>query len=93
MTDWDTYTTVNYFAAYDVKKSKLTEGNYLVNMPEELNSASVFSMQFNPRNGFLYIATSDFKNDGTIYVFDNNKEFVTKFSSMGINPKKFVFFK
>ena len=93
VTDWDTYTTVNYFAAYDVKKSKLTEGNYLVNMPEELNSASVFSMQFNPRNGFLYIATSDFKNDGTIYVFDNNKEFVTKFSSMGINPKKFVFFK
>ena len=93
VTDWDTYTTVNYFTAYDVKKSKLTEGNYLVNMPEELNSASVFSMQFNPRNGFLYIATSDYKTDGTIYVFDNNKKFVTKFSSMGINPKKFVFFK
>ncbi|MBR1466784.1 MAG: hypothetical protein IJ607_10565 [Bacteroidaceae bacterium] len=92
VTDWDTYATTNYFATYDVEKSKYTEGAYLKNAPAELASTSVFAMEFNPYNDYLYVMTTDFTNNSKIYVFNEKLEYVSMFESTGVNSKKIVFF-
>ena len=92
-TDWSTSTTVNHFASYDTKSGTLKEGMFVKNAPSEFASSSIFGMQFNPYNGYLYVGTSDFKTDGVIMVFDNNLNYVTSINSKGVNPKKVVFFK
>ncbi len=93
VTDWNTYTTTNYFSSYNTATNQLTETSYLKNMPEELASASVCGMSANPYNGHLYIMTSDYVNNGVIYHFDANGNFIKKFSSTGVGPRKIVFFK
>ena len=92
-TDWDTMTTVNHFSSYDTRSNQLTNGSYLNGAPEALASKSIYGMQFNPYNGYLYISTSDFDTDGIIYVFDSSLNYVTSVNSNGINPKKIVFFR
>ena len=92
-TDWSTYATVNHFASYDTRTNQLTNGSFLKNAPEILASSSIYGMQFNPYNGNLYIATTDFVTDGNIYVFDSNLNYVTTVNANGINPKKIAFFK
>ena len=93
VTDWSTYEVTNYFATYNTKTSQLTEGNYLKNAPAELLSASVYGMEFNPYTDYLYVMTSNFTTNGKVYVFDKNLNYVTMFSTTGINPKTMVFFK
>lgn len=93
VTDWNTYEVTNYFATYNTETNTLTEGNYLKNAPEELASASIYGMEFNPYTHFLYVMTSDFVTNGKVYVFDKNKNFITMFETTGINPKKIVFFR
>lgn len=92
VTDWSTYETTNYFAAYDVKQSKLTEGAFLKNAPEELGSVSIYGMDTNPYTDYLYVLTTDFTNNSKIYVFDENLEYVSQFETTGVNAKKIVFF-
>ena len=92
VTDWNTHETTNYFATYDVEKSKYTEGSYLKNAPEELATTSVYAMDFNPYNDYLYIVTSDYTNNSKIYVFNEKLEYVSMFESTGVNAKKIVFF-
>ena len=92
VTDWATYQTTNYFSSYDISTGTLTEGSYLVDAPEELASASIYGMNFNTFNNYLYIMTSDFVTNGKIYVFDDQLKYVTTISSGGVGPRKVVFF-
>lgn len=90
-TDWSTYITTTTFYAYDVENGTFSESSPLKNAPEELASASVYSMNINPYTGDLYITTSDFTNNGQIYHFDKDGTFVKKFASTGINSRKIIF--
>lgn len=92
-TDWSTYETVNHFATYDTKSGTLKEGLFVNNAPDGFTSSSIYGMQFNPFNGYLYVGTSDFKTDGNILVFDKALNYVTSIKANGVNPKKVVFFK
>lgn len=92
-TDWNTYTTVNHFSSYDTRTNQLTEGNFLKNAPEELPTSSIFALQFNPYNGYLYVTTSNFVTDGNIHVFDRNLNYVTSVNANGVNPRKMAFFR
>ena len=99
VTDWShkkedgTYPTINYFSTYNTATNKLSNELFLKNMPAELASASVSGMSVNPYNGDLYIMTSDYVNNGTVYHFDASGNFVKKFDTTGISPRKIVFFK
>lgn len=92
-TDWNTYVTTTTFTSYDVSTGTLSEASPLKNAPAELSTSSVFSMTTNPYTGDLYIATSDYVNNGTIYHFASDGKFVKKFASTGISPRKIVFLK
>ena len=90
-TDWNTYATTTTFSSYDVATGTLSESSPLKDAPAELATASVYSMSVNPYTGDLYIATSDFINNGVIYHFDKEGTFIRKFASTGINPRKIIF--
>lgn len=82
----------NAFDVYNTKTGEL-EGNFLKNAPAELSSGTVYMIAINPYNGEIYIATSDYQNNGDIYRFKNDGTYVTKFDSEGVSPSKAVFFK
>ena len=91
VTDWSTYATTNYFTSYNVKTGSLNEASFLKNAPEELMSISVYGMSVNEKTGHLYIMTSDFVNNGTIYHFAADGSYVGKMASTGVSPRKIVF--
>ncbi|WP_314950618.1 YncE family protein [Tannerella forsythia] len=93
-TDWSSkpYKTTNTFSSYNVKTGTLNKTNFLTNMPEKLGKTSVYMMEVNPNNGDIYIGTSNFTENGTIYRFDRNGKFIEQFESGGINPNHAVFF-
>ena len=43
-------------------------------------------------NGDIYISTSDFITNGTIYRFKKDGTFIEKFDAGGVNPNSAVFF-
>jgi len=91
VTDWSTYTTNNTFYSYNAKSSTLNNTSFLKNAPAELATSSVYGMSVNDENGDIYIMTSDYVNNGTIYHFKSDGTYVTKFTSTGISPRKIVF--
>lgn len=92
VTDWNDHTITNYYATYDVKHSKFLDCPFLINAPDELNSSMIYAMDFNPYNDYLYIMTTDFINNSKVYVFNDKKEYVTTFTTTGLNARKIVFF-
>lgn len=90
-TNWSTYATTTKFYTYDVENGTLNEASPLKNAPEELATASVYSMNVNPYTGDLYITTSDFVNNGKIYHFASDGSFIKKFDSTGLNSRKILF--
>lgn len=93
MTDWKTRTTKNEFLYYDMHTNELVKTNYLksANFPQELNTTSIYSMEVNPRTGMFYFSTSDYKNNGNIYCFDKDGNYLYKFDAEGLNPKQILF--
>ena len=87
--DWSTYTTT--FSTYNVATGTFNESSPLKDAPTELAQKCVYSMNVNPYTGDLYITTSDFVNNGSIYHFDKEGMFVNKFESTGISPRKIIF--
>lgn len=91
VTNWNTYTTTNSFCTYDVKSGKLNESSFLKNAPAELASASIYMIQIDPVTGEIYIGTSEYSTNGTIYRFKRDGSYVSKFDAGGINPNHMVF--
>lgn len=94
VTDWNTYATTTTLGAYNVKTGE-ANANFFKNQPAELATTNVYSISVNPYNKKVYLATSasDYVGDGTVYVFDAQGNYETKFSSHGANPNQIVFLK
>ncbi len=93
-TDWTTWATTTTLGTYDVKTGSVSTG-FFKNQPAELATTNVYSISVNPYNKKVYVATSaaDYVSDGTVYVFDAQGNYETKFSSYGANPHAIVFLK
>lgn len=90
-TDWTTYETTNTFYTYDLKTGK-TNNAFFKNMPSELSTASIYGININDDTGHVYLLVTNYKSgDGMVYHFDNNGNYVGKFTSGGQNPIKIVF--
>ncbi|MDR2773307.1 MAG: hypothetical protein LBC19_00960 [Tannerella sp.] len=79
----DAWNQIAGFYSYDVVNRKLLSDNFIgtteIAKPYQINTDGIF--------GYLYIMTSDYLNDGDVYVFDSTEKFVTKFE-VGLNPMK-----
>jgi len=91
-TNWSTYKTTTTFSVYDVATGTM-DNNYFKNMPEKLATTSIYGISVNPYTDYVYVTTTSYTSDGAIYVFDETGNYVTTFSSYGINPKQLVFLK
>jgi hypothetical protein len=90
-TNWSTYETTNTFYTYDVTTGKVNNASFLKDAPAELASTSVYMLSIDPKNGEIYIGTSDYSTNGTIYRFDNAGNLIDTFTSGGVSPSKAVF--
>lgn len=89
--DWSAHTYETTFYAYNGKKGEVDATWSLKNAPKELFKSSVYGMSINPFTGHLYLLVSPYKADGIVYHFDENFNYVGKFESKGVNPRKIAF--
>lgn len=92
VTDWSTYETVNTFYTYDIATGTVNPSSFISNMPASLASAGIYMLQINENNGDIYISTSDYVTNGTIYRFDARGTLLDTFDAGGLNPTCAVFF-
>lgn len=95
-TDWSNYpltSTVTNFGSYNTKTGRLNETSFL--KPSEattkLASSSIYMIEINPDNGDFYISASDYVNHSTVYRFDREGNYITEFSTGGINACQAIF--
>lgn len=70
-------------AYYDLSKNELVEESFLAdktNLPEAQN------ITVDPHTGNVYICTSDYKNNGVVYIYTSSYDLIKSVSSEGVNP-------
>lgn len=91
-TNWETNEAINTFFTYNIKTGQMNNTSFLKNAPDKLTSTTLYMLEVNDNNGDIYISTSDYKTNGTVYRFKKDGTFVEKFDAGGINPKSAIFF-
>lgn len=80
------------FFTYNIKTGKMDEASFLKDIPEKLKTSTIYMLEVNDNNGDIYIGTTDYTTNGTIYRFKKDGTFVEQFDAGGINPSTAVFF-
>ena len=77
-----------YYYAYNAVNHTVISDNFIgstpVSNPHQINYDATYE--------HLFITTSDYLNDGDVYIFDKSNKFVNKFET-GLNPMKAVYVK
>ena len=89
LTNWSTGDTTSELSVYNMSTGK--SESFFKNMPAEIATTSIYSISVNPYDNKIYVATSNFKENGVIYVFDAEGNYERSFSAFGINPHAIVF--
>ncbi len=92
VSDWNTGIATNTFYTYSIESGVVDNASFLRNIPDEMNTAGIYMIEINDNNGDIYISTSDYITNGTIYRFDRNGNFIESFDAGGLNPCCGVFF-
>lgn len=67
------------------------ETSFLQNPPAVLAKAAIYLLEVDEENGDIYVGTSDYVSNGTIYRFDRQGVLKDTFDSGGVNPKTLIF--
>ena len=82
----DNWNSIIKYYTYDMASDALITDNFIgsttINSPSSLVSTD-------EESGEVYITSSDYINDGDVYIFDKSNQFVTTFKA-GLNPMKGV---
>ncbi len=77
------------YPVYDTEKEEMLSGEWI-------KDASVivkpYKLSYEPKTEYLYLTSSDYRNDGDVYVYKTDGTLVTKFGA-GLNPLKVVYVK
>lgn len=82
----------NSFFTYNIKTGKMSDNSFLKDIPEGLKNSTVYMLEVNDYNGDIYIGTTNYQTNGTIYRFKKDGTFVEQFDAGGINPSTAIFF-
>lgn len=81
------------FFSYNIRTGQMDQASFLKDIPEELKTSTIFMIAVDDEyNGDIYISTTDYKTNGTIYRFKKDGTFVEKFDAGGVSPNSAVFF-
>ena len=81
----------NSFFIYNPKMGDVSETSFLQDAPSSFSTAAIYLLEVDEDNGFIYVGTSDYTTNGTIYQFDKGGKLVQSFDSGGINPSAMIF--
>ncbi len=81
----------NSFFLYSPKADEVSETSFLKDAPSSFSTDAIYLLEVDEETGFIYVGTSDYVTNGTIYQFDAGGKFVQSFDSGGINPSAMVF--
>lgn len=88
----DPFSSVNTFFTYNISTEKLNNTTFLKNAPEKLSTESIYVIEINPKNGDIYIGTTNYiEGTGDIYRFKKDGTFVETFDCGGQGPNNIVF--
>lgn len=86
--DWQ---LTNSFFVYNPKTNQVSETSFLQDAPSSFSTDAIYLLEVDEETGFIYVGTSDYTTNGTIYQFDKSGKLVQSFDSGGINPSTMVF--
>ena len=81
----------NSFFIYNPKMGDVSETSFLQDAPSSFSTDAIYLLEVDEETGFIYVGTSDYTTNGTIYQFDKGGKLVKSFDSGGINPSAMVF--
>ena len=81
----------NSFFTYNPSTGAISETSFLKDAPSSFGTAAIYLLEVDEETGFIYVGTSDYVTNGTIYQFDKAGKLVQSFDSGGINPSAMVF--
>ncbi len=81
----------NTFFTYNPKTNEVSDTPFLQNAPASFKTDAIYLLEVNEDSKFIYVGTSDYVTNGTIYEFDINGKLVQSFDSGGINPNTMIF--
>lgn len=92
--DWNTTpaTYVHTFFTYNPSNGTVNESSFLQDSPSAFSTNDIYMLEVDEETGFIYVGTSDYITNGTIYQFDRVGKLIQSFDSGGINPNSMVFF-
>ena len=81
----------NSFFVYHPKMDEVSQSSFLKDAPSSFATDAIYMLEMDEETGFIYIGTSDYTTNGTIYQFDQSGKLNCQFDSGGINPSAMVF--
>jgi len=81
----------NSFFTYNPSNGSINETSFLKDAPSSFATDAIYLLEVDEETGFIYVGTSDYTTNGTIYQFDKGGKLVKSFDSGGINPSAMVF--
>ena len=79
----------NTYKVLDTKTNKVL-GDFITDVPDGIDIQKAYSINVDPVSGDIYIGTSDYTNNGDMYVISKEGKFVNRFE-VGLNPGKVCF--
>lgn len=87
----ENYNTVNSFLTYNPSTEVVNETSFLQDAPAAFTTAVIYLLEVDEETGYIYVGTTDYTNNGTMYRFDRDGKLKDTFDSGGINPKAMIF--
>lgn len=79
----------NSFFIYNPKADEVSATSFLKDA--SFKHDAIYLLEVDEETGNIYVSTSDYTTNGTIYQFDKNGKMLRQFDSGGINPSTMVF--
>ena len=81
----------NSFFTYNPSTGAVSESSFLQDAPSSFSTAAIYLLEVDEDRGLIYVGTSDYVTNGTIYQFDRNGKLLQSFDSGGLNPSAMIF--
>ncbi len=85
------YQLTNSFFVYNTKTGMVSNSMFVKDAPASFQTAAIYLLEVDEETGCIYVGTSDYITNGTIYQFDRGGTLLQSFDSGGINPSSLVF--
>ena len=87
----ESWQPTNTLFTYNPNTGVINETSFLQDAPSAISTANIYLLEVDEETGYIYVGTTDYLTNGTIYQFDINGKLIKSFDSGGINPSTMIF--